>query len=157
MFDICLQTEMAKQGVSLAFFADLRQAVIAARKTSSPSFEDAPSSQHDDTTQARNPSAAPAKRRPNGWKTATPRQSRRDQWDSLCESIGELSTTVARSRDAGVPLTRGLQVLKHYAGAPSWLSEYMRLMVLSIYRNRWETPVVTRQRVEVECISAWKQ
>ena len=65
--------------------------------------------------------------------------------------------TVARGRDAGVPLTRGLDTVKQYTVDMTWLGEYLRLMVLSIYRHRWETPVVMRQRVEVECISAWKQ
>ena len=97
--------------------------------------------------------SSPAMQNPPSRETL-PRQSgySPQEWGKICKSVGEMAAAMAQARDRGVPLSTAMSVGENTARALGPTPErLMRLILLQIYDNRWWTPAVAQQKIEVQC------
>jgi hypothetical protein len=151
MVESCLQQEMAKYGVSPAFFSNLR--------TMTPKSEDIPL--------AVSRSSATPPQSLQSTKTENLRSKKQEksakqlltQSEGLCQQFGELMYTVASGRDSGVPLSSMLQALRksdtNYPGGLPLL-RWVEESALQVYEQIWLTPSRTQQATEVKCLRMMK-
>jgi hypothetical protein len=98
---------------------------------------------------------------PRTTSPSTPSSSRHETTDVTCKTLGETAHSLALLRDVGKPASEFLAMFSNAAvktgGAEgAYWEKVTRDMVLAIYANRWWTPTVARQRIEVECFQRYK-
>jgi hypothetical protein len=73
------------------------------------------------------------------------------QWGKMCSSAGEAAYSIARSRDAGVPLGDHFQNAVEPTGQNARRENVIRSVALEVYRKPDWTPALARELIEVRC------